>query len=61
MSLAGGMRFGHPLREVPVAGTCDRGDPGDGVSLWDKAPGRRCRRGTGCWLTLREDVLFGPT
>ena len=51
-SLAGGgVRSGHPLREVLVAGACETRRSQGGVSLWDEALGWRCHRGTGCWLS----------
>ena len=59
-SLARGMRPGHSLREVPVAGTCEMRRSRGGVSLWDEALGWRCHRGMGRWLAPREDVLSAP-
>jgi hypothetical protein len=59
-SLARGMRLGHSLREVPVAGTCEMRRSRGGVSLWDEALGQRCRRGTGRWLALKEMSYLVP-
>jgi hypothetical protein len=41
-SLARGMRPGHFLREVPMAGTCERRISPGGDSPWGKSPGWRC-------------------
>ena len=51
-SLSRGMRPGHSLREVPMAGTCEMRRSWGGVSLWDEAPGWRCRRGIGVGYPL---------
>jgi hypothetical protein len=53
-SLARGMRPGHSLREVPMAGTCEMRRSRGGVSFCDEALGWRCHRGTGRWLALKE-------
>jgi hypothetical protein len=38
-SLPGDATWAFPMREVPVAGTCDRERSRGGVSSWDEAPG----------------------
>jgi hypothetical protein len=58
---AEGVRPGHALREVPVAGACETRRSWGGVCLWDEAPGWRCRRGMGCWLSpLRRYPVRSP-
>jgi hypothetical protein len=37
--LPGDASWAFPMREVPMAGTCDRERSRGGVSSWDEAPG----------------------